>query len=896
MWRQRASEWLFRLSLHLYSRAFRERYGAELESLFRDTVQAARGRGRTGALRAASTGILDVLRTAPRERWTARRPRARTRRFFLSTLPADVRQAWRIVGRNPLASLCVMATAMLGIGVVTAVATVIGSVLLRPLPLPAAERLVRVSAIIPEVGTVGSANPLDLADWREGNHSFAALAAFDEFAGGSLRHGDAVSWIRIASVDDELMRVLGIRPAAGRNFRREELLVTACAGTGRLCSSDVVIISDRLWRSHFGAADVVGRTVELDGEQREIVGVLPPLPRSVPGGAAEVWQPLRPRPGTFWLERGATWLGVVGQLRADASVEGSQTDLARISARLGQAHPRTNARRGVAVEPLAETMVAAIRPVLLLLGASVATVLLIACVNIGTLLLAGAERRAREYAVLAALGGSPLRLGRQALLETALLAGVGGSLGVLVAAPCVDLLLALYPGELPRGDEIRLDGTVLAGAAALIGFAAMAAAVPLLQRIRRIDLTRDLRGSARSTASREQRRLADVMVGVQVALSVALLFGAVLLVRAYRSIAEVDPGFRSEGVVSFRLAPAPARYPDAERRAAYFDRVLRSIRALPAVQAAGASMFLPLVSGGNDWEDRPQRAGIDATFDTAPVARIEHVTPGYFETLDIPLLRGTPVDAAATDSSFRGVWVNQAYALRAFGTAVSVGRRILWENGEPWPIVGIVGDATHGDLWIPAPPTVYFPIGRTSFVQERWIVVRTRAPTSQVLASVRAELLRIDPTVAPADIATMAERETRARAPERFRAALLGVLTCVAVVLAIVGLYSSVAVMVGRRTREIGLRLALGETRGAVRRRVLRQALSVAAAGTVVGCFVGVAGKRWLASFLAGMNGNSVPLILAVAGFLLVLAAVAASVPAARASRVDPVVALRGDS
>jgi putative ABC transport system permease protein len=464
----------------------------------------------------------------------------------------------------------------------------------------------------------------------------------------------------------------------------------------------------------------------------------------------------------------------------------------------------------------------------------------------------------------------------------------------VVATPCVHVLLALYPGELPRGDEIRLDGAVLAGAAAFIAVTAVVSALPLLRRIRRIDLTRDLRGSARSTASREQRRVADVMVGVQVALSVALLFGAALLLRAYRSISAIDPGFRSEGVATFRLVPAPARYPDAERRTAYFDRVLRSIHALPAVESVGASMFLPLVSGGNDWEDRPRRDGIDATFYTAPLARIEHVTPGYFETLGIPLLRGRPVDAAATDSSFRGVWVNQAYATRAFGTPAAIGRQIVWEGGEAWPIVGIVGNATHGDLWSSAPPTVYFPIGRSSFVQERWIVVRTSAPAEDVLARVRAELRRIDPTVAPAELATMAEREARARAPERFRAALLGVLTCVAVLLAIVGLYSSVAVAVGRRTREIGLRLALGETRGAVRRRVLRQALAVAGAGTLAGCLAGLAGKQWLGSFLTGVDGG-VQLLLAVAVFLLSLAAVAAAVPAARASRVDPAIALRGD-
>ena len=467
----------FRLALRLYPAAFRHRFAEEMELTFARDLAAARRNGRAVSVECL-TALWDVAGTAARERLAGRPPGApppSSGDSVVANLWQDLRYAARIAVRQRLVSFAVVATTALSVCAVTAVASIVDGALLGQFPLPGADRLVRVSATTLELGVLGVANPLDLDDWREQQRAFAGLAAIDEWGRGSLLVAGEATPVRVARVTAEFGAVLGVRPAFGRLFAAEEYVPGDCRTGQRACPTSAVVLSDRVWRERFGADPrAVGRTVLLDGGSQVVVGVLPPLPASVPGGAADAWVPLVPRPGTFWAERGANWMTVIGRLRPGISHESGQSDLARIPAVLAREHPRTNGRRGVAVEPLRDVVVGPVRSMLLLLAA-VGVVLLLACANIGNLLLARAQARRREYGIRAGLEGGGRRLVRQVLTESVLLSALGiyGTVAYMVGRRSREIGIRPTLGETRASVRVRViaHAVALATSGVVVGLA-----------------------------------------------------------------------------------------------------------------------------------------------------------------------------------------------------------------------------------------------------------------------------------------------------------------------------------------------------------------------------------------------------------------------------------------
>jgi putative ABC transport system permease protein len=887
----------FRLALRLYPAAFRHRFAEEMELTFARDLAAARRSGRAVSVECL-TALWDVAGTAARERLAGRPPGAPPLDSgdpVVATLWQDLRYAARIAVRQRLVSFAVVTTTALSVCAVTAVASIVDGALLGQFPLPGADRLVRVSATTPELGVFGVANPLDLEDWRAQQRAFAGLAAVDEWGRGSLLVAGEATSVRVARVTAQFGTVLGVRPALGRLFAAEEYVPGDCRTGQRACPTSAVVLSDRVWRERLGADPrAIGRTVLLDGGSQVVVGVLPPIPASVPGGSADVWVPLVPRPGTFWAERGANWMTVIGRLRPGLSRERGQSDLARISALLAREHPRTNGRRGVAVEPLRDVVVGPVRSMLLLMAAAVGVVLLVACANIGNLLLARAQARRREYGVRAALGGGGRRLVRQVLTESVLLTAAGGVLGAAAAPALVRALLLAYPGTLPRADEITVDARALLVALGCTLAAGILAALPLVRQVRRLDVGRELRGGGRATGARGERRYMGTLVVVQVALSVMLLFGGSVLLKAYRAVSRTAPGFDDRGLLTFRLSPGATRYPDAAGRAQFYEDVLRDLATLPGVRGVAATMFLPFTGPSNGWEDRFVRAGAVAdTPESAPIARVDYVSPGFAEAMRVPLRAGRYLGEPDAAPTARAVVVNEAFATRAYPGRSAVGQRLRWE-GDWWEIVGVVANTRFAGLWAPPPPAVLFPLQPAAPAPERYVVLRTDQP-EHAIAAVRARLRRLDPTLAMQEVATMGARLADVRAPERFRASVLGALSGIALFLSALGIYGTVAYMVGRRSREIGIRMTLGETRASVRTRVIAHAVALATSGVVVGLAGALAGGRWLSTFTIGVEPHDPAALAVTAVFVVALTVLAAAVPAYRASRLDPTIVLRAE-
>ena len=797
------------------------------------------------------------------------------------TFLEDLRYAARVFGRNRLVTTAVIATMALGIAVTTAVYSIVHAVLLSPLPFPDSEQVVRLGMTLRDGRAVNQNALPDLEDYRKYSKAFSNVSAV-QLSGTTITGGDSPKHEMVAYVDHGYDEVFRLQPVYGRFFQPDEYTYGA---------PRVTLLSNRVWRERFDSdPKVVGRTISLDHQSVTIVGVLPPMSYSYPWPDLGFISPLRPNPKSFHFNRGALWLRAVARMRPGVTVDQAQQDLSAVAAGIAERYPEANGGLKARLESLRAVETQDARAMLVLLSVAVGTVLLIACVNIANLLLGQSQTRVREFAVRAALGGRSTRLRRQVLTEGLALSSIGGVIGILLAPMLVRSLIALYPGRLSRLDEIVFDWRVAMAGAVVTAIAGLAASLPTARRAAGINLTRDLRQGGRglTTGTAFAGRL---LIGAQVALSLALLFASVLLVQTLRTLEATDKGFEASSVMTFQVIAPQARYPSSDEIGRYFARVDEALRALPGVAEVATTTDMPY-TGNRAGDVFIMKERGDLGHDN-PQVRIAMVSPAYWRLLGTPITAGRAFTAGDKDGAPNVVIVNDALAARYYPGQNPVGRRIEF-NRQDWEIVGVAGSMRMTSIATPSEPQLYFPVEQ-NLRSGRYVMVRARGDVAPVLADIRRVMQNVDPTIAMTEVATMDDRITDATAPERFRAVLFSALGLIALVLSSLGIYGVLADSVTQKTREIGIRMALGEGAAAVKIRVVASALRTVLAGTVAGIGLAIAAGQWLSRFLFGVDPWNIPALLATTAILSIVAIAAAYIPARRASRIDPLVALRLD-
>ncbi len=804
----------------------------------------------------------------------------------LDQFACDVRFAARSFRRSSRLSLAAVLALGLGVGATTAIYTVVDAVLIEPLPYPEPDELVRLIDSNPEAGfSRFASSPPNFADWREQSESFEQMAAFRQASLALHAPGFAPERLSGATVGAGFFEVLGIEPVHGRTFRAEEVLPGGDA---------VTILGHNLWHRRFGAdPTIVGEAVTVNGEARRVVGVMPEgfaFP-----GEVEIWVPLALEIDP--TERGAHYLDVLGRLRDGVGLEAAQAEMTGIAARLAEQYPDTNEHWGVNLLRLHELAVETVRPYLKIVAWAVVAVLLIVCANVANLLLVGAARRERELAVRATLGAGRSRLARQLLTEVVLLALAGGVLGLVLGLWGTRVLVVLNADNIPRAAEIGLDPSVFLftfGVALVAGL--LAGLAPVLHATRS-DLQGLLKvGTSAAGEGGRARSLRRALVLVEVAVSVVLLVSAGLLLRSLLRLQGVSPGFEPEGVLTAKVALPDGAYPDAAVRAGFYRQLQERLESVPGVEVGGAGFPLPL--GGHAYflsfgvEGRPPLPTSDA-----PSAGVRFVTPGYLEALEIPVLDGRRITHADRLGGVRVAVVNRTMAGRMWPGKSPLGGRLTF--GDPtspdasWiEVVGVVGDVRHRGIMAEADMEVYLPMDQNPS-SGATLVLRTRGHPESLLPGLREAVRAVDPSLPIYRIQTLEQVVQSALSDRRFSAALLGVFAGLALVLACLGVYGVISYAVAQRTRELGLRIALGAPRERVLRLVFGQGMALVLAGVAAGLALALIAGFLLRSLLYEV-GIVDPLIYAtVPALLLLVGLTAVWFPALRATRVDPVVALR---
>ncbi len=808
----------------------------------------------------------------------------------MRTLWQDVRYGVRAMRANPGFTLVAVVALALGVGANTAIFSVVNAVLLRPLQYPNAERVVAIQELSPEGRRVQS-TAANFLDWREQANVFEHMAAILTRT-SNLAVGDEAERIDFAMTSAAFFDVFGARPRAGRFFRPEE---------EKAGHAPVVVLSHALWQRRFGTdASVIGKSVTLDGVAYEVIGVAPEG-FSYPD-RTEVWVPPFARVPTFSAQqdversRGFGFLTAVALLKQGETLEHARTEMETITGRLREQYPESNSKRFNRVVTLHEHLVGESSRALLLLLGAVALVLLIACANVANLLLARAAGRQKEMAVRSALGATRLRLARQLLVESVLLALLGGAAGLLLGWWGVDLLKGLLPAEFPRVADIGVDPRVL-GFTLLVSCATGLAfgLAPALQ-FTRPDVQGALKESARgSTGGARAGRLRNLLIVSEVALSLVLLVGAGLLFRSFLSLRAVELGFRPQSVLTFRLSPSGERFREDAQYTNFYRDVAERVAVLPGVESVGFINTLPLVKGptaGIQFEGRsPLRR------DQRPSVNYRSVSPDYFRAAGIAVVKGRVPDARDTDAAPLVLAVNQALARRDFPNEDPVGQRISYgigPDGQPiWKeIVGVVADVRSEEPGREAVPEIYAsylqdPFGGVSYV------VRSTIEPEGIVPGVREAVRAVDRAQPVAEVRTLEQLVGESVAQPRFNSLVLALFACMALVLAAAGIYGVMSYAVTQRTHEIGIRIALGAQQGDVLRMVVGRGMLLALAGVGLGLLCAFALTRVMASLLYGVTATD-PLTFAGVALLLTLVALLASyLPARRATKVDPMVALR---
>ncbi len=795
----------------------------------------------------------------------------------------NLRHAVRILLKNPLFAAVSLLTIALGVGANTAIFSLVNAVLLRPFPFPAPERLVFVWEETRMFGLKDSVVAMgNYIDWRERNHVFREMGALEQRRYVVTGVGEALR-VEGSIVTASLFHTLGVQPSLGRLFRDEE---------DRPGTAKVVILSDGFWRRAFGGdSGVAGRSLILNEERYEIVGVMPPGFR-FPDSGNELWAPIGTayRPGDFH-DRGRHNSIVVARLAPGVSLERANEDIRAIAGRLQQEYPATNRTVSAFVAPMRDHFVGETRSLLLILLAAVGFVMLIACANIANLLLARASGRRREIGIRLAVGSSRLQLMRQLLTESLLLALCGGVVGFPLALWSLGFLDRLVPEGIAGLTSVSVDLRVLAFTLTVtVLTGVLCGLAPLFQAVR-VDIHQVLKtGGAREAPG--GRRLQSTLVITEVALAFVLTIGAGLMIQTLFRMRGVDTGFRTDHILSVRTASAGPRYREASARAAFYDGVLQRVTALPGVVSAGFSNGVPIAFKG--WvngftiEGQPVLGG-----DRITNANYRVVTSGYLGTLGIPLRAGRTIDGHDTADAPPVALINEAMQRKFWSDESPLGRRLRFGSGSPWiTIVGVVGDVRQAGLDAAPRAELYLPAAQAPDLAA-WLVVRTAGDPARLAAGVRQAIREVDPDSPIVDVSTMEDILDREVFSQRVNAVLLGIFAAVALVLACVGIYGVLGYVVSRRTHEIGIRMAMGARPAEVLRSVIGQGVALGAAGVGIGAVAALGATRVLSNLLFGISPTDSTTFVFVAALLLAVTAAGSYLPAHRAMRLDPVQALR---
>jgi putative ABC transport system permease protein len=806
----------------------------------------------------------------------------------------DARFSLRQLRRAPLFSAVIIIALGLGVGANTAIFSVVNAVFLRALPYGNADRLVTVWNDNLERGWLQFGTSLeDFLDWRQQSHTLENISAL--WTGqGNLSGPERPQRVGFATVSANLFGTLGTQPRLGRTFRAEE----EEPGHG-----GVVIVSDGFWRAALGARpDAVGQMVDLDGQRLEVIGVMPPG-FAFPSSRIALWKPLEMGPA-HRESRGSRWLTVVASIDKEAGLAGATSEMAAIGRRLATEYPATNSGWTISLEPIRTTLTADRRSTILTAWIAVGLVLLIATANVANLLLARALGRGRELAVRAALGAHPRRLVQQLLTESLVFAILGTLLGLGIARVLMGWVQRLAPPGLPGGGAIVLDGSVLLFTAGLMVTVGIAfGTVPAL-KAGGVHLDAALKAGGRGAIGVGSRRFRDLLVVMELALAAMVLVGAGLTLRSFVRLLDVDPGFRTDHRMTLSVAPARADMPEREAAVAFYHQAFERIGGLPGVTRAGAVNVLP-VPGGSWWTTSlyPEGRGYGAGEEPAVAARV--VAGDYFGAMGIPLLRGRPLSTHDVAASEPVAVIDAGAADQLWPDADPIGQRVSFQDpGGDGPrrwyrIVGVVGSVRNQSLEIAPTPTVYTTLAQSQMGHFRdWrmaFVVETDRDPQSMAAALRREVQSIRGDLPVFEEHTMDEVVAVNVANRRFTVWLLTAFGSLALLLAAVGVYGLLATLVSERTREIGMRMALGAPPRAVLGLVLRDGLTRGGLGLALGLGAAALGSRFLTGLLYGVTPMDPVTYGGIAIVLLFATLVSAAVPAWRASRVDPMTALGSD-
>jgi putative ABC transport system permease protein len=804
------------------------------------------------------------------------------------TLIADVRYSVRVLLRAPSFAIAVVAVLALGIGANTAIFSIVNAVLLRPLPLEEPDRVVRLFHVPPQSTFPGmtrfSVSPANFYDWqRDATQSFEGMALYRlrQFALTGL--GSGAESIVAGAVGKEFFGLVRTPPMLGRVFLPEE---------DSPSKGHVVVVSNGFWKTHLGGTpDAVGRTLQLNGEPYAIVGVMPARFTMKAWGVAglDLWVPLAYTDAERAVRDNHND-AVVARLAPGVTVAQAQAEMTLISTRLEQQFPQTNAGWGATVVPLQELIVGDVRLSLLMLLAAVGLVLLIACANVGNLLFARVLARRKELAIRSALGAGRGRVFQQLLVEALVLSIAGGAAGLLFARVSLSAGAALLAGQVPRADEISLDGRVLVFVALLsILTAVLAGAMPAL-RAGRTSLNDALKEGGRNDGA-VGIRTRRVLIVCEVALSLVLLMAAGVMLRSLAALRQVDAGFNPHGLLTMHVSLPATRYKTPAQVSGFFDTALERIRALPGVQAAGAVDDLP--SQGGSVQPIVLEGHTELLPRDQPTVAVRKITPGFLHAMNIPVLQGRDVAASDVDVML----VSRSAAKLLWGDADPIGRRVtlpLESKTRAERIVGIVGEVKQGELTEATGPTVYEYTHEHSW-DSLSLVMRTSVPPVSIAPAATGVIHALDAEQPVEDVRTMDAVLDETLTSHRFSALLLGLFAGVALALASVGIYSVLSYIVRGRSREIGIRTALGARTSDVVRLVVLEGMTPAIIGIAAGAVSALGSAKLLEKLVFGISASDPLTLAAVAATLLVVALLASLLPAYRASRLDPLRVLRAE-
>ena len=800
----------------------------------------------------------------------------------------DLRYGARMLRKQPGFTLIAVLTLALGIGATTALFTVVNAALLRWLPYREPDRLVHLWELTPQKNFPRrEASYPDFLDWRQ-NQAFEGVAAY---AGGgfTLTGRDATERIQGGRVSASFFSVLGVEPLIGRAFNE---------GEDQPGAANVVLLTYGLWQRRFGGdSKIVGQTLTLNGNPYTVIGVLPPGFQFALRGGAELWAPLHPSE-TQRNRRYMHWVNVIGRLKLNVSAEQAAAEVRVIGERIAQSHPDSHTGTSVIFVPLHEEIVGSVRPILLALLGAVIFVLLIACANVANLSLTRAAARQKELAVRAALGASRWRMARQLLTESLLLALIGGAAGLLLARWGVDALIAAIPetrlSAMPYLRDLTLDGRIFAFTAGLSLLTGLVFGLVPAWQAGKQDLHETLKEGGRSSAGAARQRLRSALVVTEIALALTLLAGAGLLTQSLFRLLRANPGFNTENLWLVTTALPMAKYAEDSRVAAFHQQYLARLEALPRVKSAATVGSMPLV-GGNTTRfivegETPPPPGQETE------SNLRDVSAGYFRTMEIPLLRGRHFTERDNASSPPVVIVNQTLVNRVFPNGEAVGRRLIFTGDDRTPneIIGVVADEKLNGLDAKITPVVYYPFLQSPSTITN-LLVRAEADPASLAVAIRREGLALEPDLAFFGGRTMEQlmENLPATFARRYPSMLIGVFAVIALALAAVGIYGVIAFGVSQRTHEIGVRMALGAGRRDILKLVLGQGMRLTLAGIGLGAAAAIVLTRFLAGMLFGVSATDPLTFIIVAALLAVVAMLACFIPARRATKVDPMVALR---